>query len=138
MYKQIVVGFDGSERAMRAVKEAGDVATAFGARVHVVTTVKKNDMHDFGFGSDQRVMSDVEIAKDQLANAVRSLNHLDVTTAVVTGPVAAGLVSEAVSVDADVIVVGNKNVQTIGRVFGNIAEDVAQIAPCAVLIAKTA
>ncbi|NNC80312.1 MAG: universal stress protein [Acidimicrobiales bacterium] len=138
MYKQIVVGYDGSDRALRAVEEAREMANAFGARMHVVTAIRKNEIHTFGTGSDRRVMTDAEIAHGQLDELSRDMGHVDVSTAVVEGTPAAQLVKEAKTVDADVIVVGNKNVQGLSSVLGSVAKDVAHSAPCAVLIAKTA
>lgn len=126
MYKQIVVGYDGSDRAQRAVEEASEMASAFGARMHVVTAIRENDT------------TDAELAHDQLDTLCRDMGHVEVSTAVVQGMPAAQLVKEARTVDADVIVVGNKNVQGLTSVLGSIAEDVAHSAPCAVLIAKTA
>ena len=39
MFKTIVVGTDGSDRAGRAVEEAADMAKATGATVHVIRAV---------------------------------------------------------------------------------------------------
>jgi len=114
------------------------MADAFGARMHVVTAITKNEIHEFGGGSDRRVMTQAEIAHDQLDALARKMDHIDVSTAVVEGAPAVQLVKEAKTVDADVIVVGNKNVQGLSRILGSVAEDVAHVAPCAVLIAKTA
>ena len=138
MYKKIVVGYDGSAQALRAVEEAGDLATALGAQLHMVTAVGKDRMHEIGTSSDQRYMTDIEIAKHRLVELASKMRHLDVRVAAVQGGPAKGLVEEAERVDADVILVGNRNVQGVSRVLGSVAEDVAQKAPCAVLIAKTA
>ena len=137
MFKKITVGYDGSDRALRAVEEAADLAAGLGASLHIVTAVPKDDLHGFGAGSDARWMSDIEIAKDQLANLASKMKHLDVTTAAVVGSPATSLVNEAELTHSDVIVVGNKNVQGLTRILGNVAEGVAAKAPCAVLIAKT-
>ncbi|MGI9608458.1 MAG: universal stress protein [Acidimicrobiales bacterium] len=137
MFKTIVVGYDGTDRAMRAVQEASNIAEMSGGTMHVVTAVPKDEVHDFGDGSDRRVMSDVEIANDRLDRVADDFRHLRVSTAAVEGGPARVLINEARSLDADVIVVGNKNVQGVARVFGSVAEDVAHRAPCAVLIAKT-
>jgi len=46
-------------------------------------------------------------------------------------------VREAESLGADLIVVGNKRVQGLGRILGSIAEDVAHHSTCDVYIAHT-
>lgn len=139
MYKKIVVGYDGSDRALRAVEQATDLATAIGSSVHLVTAVDKaNKIHEFGSSSDKVFLSDAEIARDRLANLASKYNHLDVSLAAVPGSPAQVLVQEAQDEDADLILVGNRHVQGLSRVLGSIAEDVAHKAPCAVLIAQTA
>jgi len=137
MYKNIVVGYDGSDRALRAVEEAADLATALGSRLHLVSAVPKERIHEIGASSDKQFLSDVEIARDQLNNVAAKFSHLDLRTTATVGSPAHVLVSEATRVDADLILVGNRRVQGISRVLGSVAEDVAHTAPCAVLIAKT-
>ncbi len=139
MYKKIITGYDGSERALRAVEEAADLATAIGASLHLVSAVsKKDNVHEIGESSDKLFLSDSEIAKDQLINIASKLNHLEISTAVIAGAPAQVMVNEAQAVGADLILIGNRHVQGISRVLGSIAEDIAHKAPCAVLIAKTA
>jgi nucleotide-binding universal stress UspA family protein len=139
MYKNIVVGYDGTPRAFRAVEEAADLSTAVGSTLHIVTAVdKKEQVHEIGESSDKVYMSNVDIARDQLANAAVKFGHLDVRTSAVVGSPAQVLVTEAARLDADLILVGNRHVQGLSRVLGSVAEDVAHKAPCAVLIAKTA
>jgi len=138
MYENIVVGYDGSERALRAVEQAADIATALGSRLHLVQAVPKDDLHSFGESSDKQCLSDIEIARDSLTVLASKFSHLDIRIAPVVGAPGKAIVAEAKAVDADLILVGNRRVQGISRVLGSIADDVAQTAPCDVLIAKTA
>lgn len=139
MYKKIVVGYDGSDRALRAVEQATDLATAVGSSVHLVTAVNKaNKLHEIGASSDKVFLSDAQIAEDRLSNLASKFAHLDVSLAAVPGSPAQVLIDEAASTNADLILVGNRHVQGLSRVLGSIAEDVAHKAPCAVLIAQTA
>ncbi len=139
MYKKIVVGYDGSERALRAVEEAADLATAVGSSLHLVTAAdSKNEIHEIGESSDKIFLSDTQIAREQLVNLAAKMNHLDVSLAAVAGAPAQVLIEEAKRTNADLILVGNRHVQGLSRVLGSVAEDVAHKAPCAVLIAKTA
>ncbi len=139
MYKKIVVGYDGSDRARKAVDQAADLATAVGAQLNVVTAVsKKNKIHEIGESTDKQYLSDVEIARDRLVDVAADMNHLDVRVTATPGAPAQVLVDEAARIDADLILVGNRHVQGLSSVLGSVAEGVAQKAPCAVLIAKTA
>lgn len=138
MYTKILVGYDGSDRALRAVEEAADLATAVGAHLHLVSaTPKKEQVHEIGESSDKRFLSDSQIAGEMLLNVASKFDHLTVTTAAVPGAPAQALIEEAKAVNADLIMVGNRHVQGISRVLGSVAEDVAHKAPCAVLICKT-
>lgn len=137
MYKNIVVGYDGSDRAMGAVEQAADLATALGSRLHLVTAVPKDDVHRVGESTDERFMSCVEIAEDRLSRVAVDYSHLDLRATAAVGAPAKVLIDEADRVDADLILVGNKHVQGVSRVLGSVADDVAQKAPCAVLVAKT-
>ena len=139
MYTRIIAGYDGSERALRAVEEAADLATALGATLHLVSAVdKKNEIREFGESSDKLFLSEVQIAEENLTILATKFSHLNVTFKAVPGTTAKVLVDEATNGDSDVILVGNRHVQGISRVLGSVAEDVAHKAPCAVLIAKTA
>lgn len=139
MYKKILVGYDGSDRARRAVEEAVDLSTAVGSSLHLVTAVDKaNTIHEMGESSDKVFLSDAEIAQGMLESLASEASHLDISLAAVPGSPARVLCDEAKAVDADLIMVGNRHMQGISRVLGSVAEDVAHKAPCAVLIAKTA
>ena len=138
MYDHIVVGYDGSKRASRAIDEAGQIATAFGSALHIVAAVSKDELHEFGAGSDRKVMSDVEITKANLATQAKKYEHLDVVTDVVEGKPGPVLVRVAEAVGADAIVVGNKNVQGLSRALGSVAKHVAHNASCTVIVAQTA
>ena len=139
MYTKILAGYDGSDRAMRAVEEAADLATAVGASLHLVSACDKaNKSHTIGASSDERTMTESEITMDNLNHVASKFSHLDVTTAVTPGAPAKVIIDEAESASADLIIVGNRHVQGISRVLGSVAEDVAQKANCAVLISKTA
>ena len=137
MYQRLVVGYDGKERSQRAVQAAVELATSLGAVVHIVNAVPKDRLRDLDGGPERRAV-DVDSSKVLLAELEDSIEYDAVTTASVKGAPADVVVAEAVRIDADLIVVGNKNVQGIGRVLGSVAEHIAKKAPCAVLIVNTA
>ena len=103
-----------------------------------MTAVKNDEIHRVGESTDERFLSCTEIATDNLARVASKFNHLDFRASAAVGAPAKVLVDEAERVDADLILVGNKHVQGVSRVLGSVAEDVAQKAQCAVLVAKTA
>jgi len=140
MQGPIVVGVDGSDTASKAAARAAALATALGVDLHVVCAYGRNEVTEVvGAGSDRWVLStadDAEGVAKRDADQLRTPD-LNVVAASAKGSPAAALVDVATRLDASIIVVGNKRVQGISRILGSIARDVAQHAPCDVLIAKT-
>jgi nucleotide-binding universal stress UspA family protein len=133
---EIIVGVDGSETSKRAARRAAEWATKCGEGLHLVTTVRKAGATVRGSGESWHVdsMSDGE----QLLASLRiELSADPITTSVQTGDPASVLCEEAQRLGASVIVVGNRRVQTAGRVLGSVAAHVARHAVCDVLIVNT-
>ena len=134
--KSIVVGVDGSDTAVKAANAAAELASAFGAGLHVVSAVPKKKSAKAGKGV---VFTSVDHAEDALADVASRLRTKvpTLTTAIVKGKPAKVLVAEAKRVDADLIVVGNRRMKGAKRLLGAVAEDVAHNAPCDVYIVCT-
>ncbi|AMM31878.1 universal stress protein UspA [Sinomonas atrocyanea] len=135
----IVVGVDGSETAERAAARAKQLAVALGARLHIVSAFDTDRTEVLGSGSDTWIVSDadttVAIAK-QTASALEAPG-LTVTYSAARGKPAEAIVAEAERLDAQMIVVGNRGMQGLGRLLGSVANKVAHSAPCDVYIVKT-
>lgn len=140
MLKNIVVGVDDSESALKAAQRAAELAASTGAVLHVVSavdnrrTISESDNLPEGVGTTPGEQAEA------IAGRVASTLS-DITTEVHSSPhpgrPGEALVAVAIEVGADLIVVGNRRVQGISRVLGSIASDVAQHAPCDVYIVKT-
>lgn len=140
--KIIVAGVDASETAAAAADRAAAVATAFGARLHLVSAYDRLETETMTIGSDTLMLStetDAEHVAEEAAAVVRSAHpDLEITTAAKEGKPGEALVKVADALGADLIVVGNKRVQGVaGRVLGSIARDVAAHASCDVYVAHT-
>jgi nucleotide-binding universal stress UspA family protein len=135
----IVVGVDGSDTARKAAEAARDLALAFGAALHVVTAFEGDGSVVFGTGSDQRVVTPEEKAEKIAREAAVDLSsaRVQVAYSAIRGTPAQALIDQAQKHTAQMIVVGNKRMQGIGRVLGSVANSVAHHAPCDVFIAKT-
>jgi len=142
MYRNIVVGTDGSETAQSAVDAAADIARLCDAELHLVTAYKApsgsvavplTGAHagDSGIGS---AMS-MKASEDMLAKAAAGIEGVSVKTHVGSGSPPDVLLREAESIGADLIVVGSKGMQR--KILGSVPNSVAHNAPCAVLIVKT-
>jgi nucleotide-binding universal stress UspA family protein len=137
--KTYVVGTDGSDTAARAAERAGEMAAASGAAVHVVCAYERRGWETMRQGADQIVISGLNEAED-LANqqaATFRANGIAVTSAAIADKPADALIAEAERLTAELIVVGNRRVQGLGRLLGSVANDVVHHAPCDVLVVKT-
>jgi nucleotide-binding universal stress UspA family protein len=127
-YRRIVVGTDGSDSAIRAVRHAGWLAGALGADL-IVTHAYPEAREDPG--SPQRVGASV------LRDACARIPEASPTSMLRTGEAAGTLVGLAREEEADLIVVGNRGLGSRRVLMGTVPGRVAQRAPCDVLIAHT-
>jgi nucleotide-binding universal stress UspA family protein len=140
MLKNIVVGVDDSDSALKAAQRAAELAATTGAVLHVVSAV--DDRRTIPESVDVPEGVGTTPGEQAEAIAARVAGSLsDITTQVHASPrqgrPGEALVSVANEVGADLIVVGNRRVQGIGRLLGSVATDVAHHAPCDVYIVKT-
>lgn len=136
----VVVGVDGSETARAAADAAAEFARRYERPLHLVMAVERVAHGSTGTGSDTYQVSSFDLAEQYLLNLERELRGtpaLDITTAAMVGDPADVLCSEARSLEASVIVVGNRRTQGVSRFLGSVAGGVVKSAPCAVHIAHT-
>jgi nucleotide-binding universal stress UspA family protein len=133
--KHIVVGFDGSANARRALEAALDVAGA-DTRLTVVAAAQASvppgqalPVGDEGLEERRRELED---ARRHLAELGR-----EAEVVAVPGAPADVLVEEADRRGADLIVVGRRGLNGAERlVMGSVSSKVARLARCSVLIAR--
>ena len=144
MYKVIIVGSDGSDRAAVAVREAIALAKMSGAKLHVVHVVRpvtmvgaeqldagasaatRASLHDYGDDLCKELLAEAE------GQGVSGEAH------VVEGHPADILIKLAEHIHADVVVVGNRGMTGIKRfVLGSIPNTVSHHCPCSLLIVNT-
>jgi nucleotide-binding universal stress UspA family protein len=146
-YSTIIVGTDGSDSALKAVEQAAEIAGALSARLIVVcayhpltakeqsilaATVGPTNMYQVA-GTDAATVA-LDAAERRAADSGAS----DVTALLVKGDPGQALLTTAKERAADLIVVGNRGINTLsGRLLGSVPSDVSQRAPCDVLIAHT-
>lgn len=139
--KTILTGVDNSDTALEAAQKAAELAAAVGARLHLISAYGQFEGETIAVGNDTFEISNEDDAAARASGVAAGLRAahpgLEVTTAPAEGKPGDALVRIAGEVDADLIVVGNKRVQGITRVFGSIAREVTTHAPCDVYIAHT-
>lgn len=136
--KTIVVGYDETEPAKRALARAAELATAFGAKI-IVTGVARPLVG----GAAARGVGPIDPAdapeqhRDDLRNARAFLAErgIDGEYGVTLGDPASEIVELAERRDADLIVVGTRELGLISRLLGlSVSESVERKASCDVLI----
>jgi nucleotide-binding universal stress UspA family protein len=152
VFKTIVVGTDFSDTANEAVKEAIDLAKAYGAKVHIVTAFKPamtasvaaSSLEAMAYGGsdvlqevESKIADEVEANLQRMAKAFTD-DGVAVKTHCCAGDPADALIDVAESAKADVIVIGNRGMGGVKRfVLGSVPNKVSHHAPCSVLIVHT-
>ena len=145
-YRQVVVGTDGSARAEEAVRTAAGMASAFDARLTIVTAFE----HDPDAEADRQAGAPDEVrwALTDRTQAEEKAGHgrtiakeagaTDVVISTDEGPPTDVLLAVAADVGADLLVVGSKGMAGASRfVLGSVANAVSHHAPCDVLVVHT-
>jgi nucleotide-binding universal stress UspA family protein len=146
MFRQIVVGTDGSDTATEAVRQAADLAKKVEAKVGIVSAfepvsqqrlreerqqVPEDVAHTVG------PREDVEATLAEAAKVVES-EGVEVTTFARQGDPADAILDVAEEENADLIMVGNKGMTGAKRfLLGSVPNKVSHHAPCSVLIVRT-
>lgn len=136
MPKNILVGVDGSDSSRRAAETAAALAASTGATLHVMMATEDKERGEAEYVGDVRLQSPAEAIATEIAESLSGIVP-SVHAGPAHGKPGEALVTVAKDIGADLIVVGNRRVQGIGRILGSVATDVAQHAPCDVYIVKT-
>ena len=146
MFREIVVGTDGSETAGEAVRQATELAKAVGANINLVSafepvgnqrlreerTQVPDDM--------QWMVNEREDVEATLRNAAEQVKEagVEVETFSRQGDPADAILDVAEEQNADLIIVGNKGMTGAKRfLLGSVPNKVSHHAPCSVMIIRT-
>ena len=145
-YRTILVGTDGSETSLRAVERAAELAADAGATLVIVcafipspdkATAREQDI----LGSEAYQVVGSAPAEETLRTArerAAAAGATSIETEVIQGRPADSLVGAVKQHAADLLVVGNRGLNTIaGRIIGSVPLDVARHSPIDILIVHT-
>ena len=129
---KILVGYDGSKGAEKALKLARDHANAFNADIYLMTSLDQNH---------KLQKEDIEKAEDELEDLKRPFRAegIHCETDVVVSYLSAGedLVQFIEEYDIDEVFIGIKKTSKVEKlVFGSNAQYVILNAPCPVIVVK--
>jgi nucleotide-binding universal stress UspA family protein len=150
MFQTIVVGTDGSARALRAVEKAAEIAQRFDATLHLVEAykgVEQTMATAMASGSMVTTPPELdEVAHEEAGEVGNDLETqaadlrargLRVETHAVSGSPAPAILETVEAVGADLIVVGNRGMTGAKRILGSVPNTLSHHAECAVLIVPT-
>lgn len=151
----ILVGVDNTNTALTAAAKAAGLAVALNTELHVVSAYSKADsnMPRLQLGASPEQVADVMVThretlaqlRDQAQNAAttvadtlqKNFAGLQVQARAVEGAPGLALLKESKDLDAEMVVVGNRNVQGASRILGSIATTIAREVHCDLLIVNT-
>lgn len=144
-YRNVIVGTDGSATAELAVRHAGELAKAEGARLVVVTAYEPHGdelVETSNAPRDLRWMLTDRVQAEELARKGRTIAAEVGATGIIVEAIAGSpshvLLEAAKDHGADCIVVGSKGLTGAARfVMGSVASSVSHHAPCDVLVVHT-
>ena len=143
-YQTVVVGTDGSETSFRAVERAAKLAADSGATLLITCAYisEPPDPHaEDALGDDAYQVTGSAPADDSVSRArdrAVIAGAGDIETEAVQGKPADVLIKLAEDRGADLLVVGNRGLNTLaGRLVGSVPLDVIRNAPVDVLVVHT-
>ncbi|MBV8692427.1 MAG: universal stress protein [Actinobacteria bacterium] len=148
MYERIVVGTDGSKTATRAVETAAEVARAWDARLCVTAAYVPKltaDQRSNRAETPENVrwrLSAGAIAEAVVQDAIRIARAVGGDNLQVDGRAEPGkpvdvILQVAGTIDAGMVIVGNKGMAGWGRLRGSVGHTLTRRATCDVLVVDT-
>ncbi|GAB4505187.1 MAG: universal stress protein [Anaerolineales bacterium] len=140
MFKNILLGVDGSEHALRAARTAGDLARA--VQAETLRIVAAFDPIPSYLGEphlEAAISARMEAADQTLKNAQQAVGNIagKIHLEVLEGPPAEAILKVAATHHNDLIVMGSRGLGRLtGALLGSQSQKVVQHATCPVLIVR--
>jgi nucleotide-binding universal stress UspA family protein len=143
-YRTILVGTDGSETSYRAVERAATIAANSGATLMIASAYaaeKPDPRAQDALGAEAYQVAGAAPADDAVRRGrdrAAGVGATDIETDVVQGKPADALLSVADACRADLLVVGNRGLNTLaGRIIGSVPMEIVRRSPVDVLVVHT-
>ncbi len=146
MYRSIVVGTDGSETADKAVRQATELASSVGARLHLVSAyspVPDARLREERQQAPQEIQWSINPREDveeilRQARETVTQGGVKVDTYAREGDPADAILDVAEEQNADLVMVGNRGMTGARRfLLGSVPNKISHHSPCSVLIIRT-
>jgi len=140
MFKKILVGYDGSEGAKKAVRTAIDIAKHYGAELHSISVEEDLPHYAATIGEVQeaKVEKNGYFARlNQESKEMAAKEGVVLHTKVVAGHEVETIVDYAKDHRFDLLVIGFMGHSKIyDRVWGSTSQNITRLVPCTVMVVK--
>lgn len=140
MFRKILVAYDGSPGARRALKAAIELADQSDAELHCISVEEKLPYYAATLGEVEEAKAERDAYFEKLIQEARQMawdHEVELHSKVVPGHEVETVITEARDGKYDLLVVGfvgHSNV--FGRVMGSTTQNLSRLSPCNVLIVK--
>ncbi len=135
--ERIVVGYDGSPQAKKALQKARALAEKFGSKIYVIHVVDTAVLSLSDMFSSPAVVASLREKAEQLVKEALATLGGSAEGKVLEGDPAHEIIKFAREVNASLIVLGARGLSTIRRILmGSVSSRVVQESPIDVLIVK--
>jgi nucleotide-binding universal stress UspA family protein len=140
LYRKILVAYDGSPGARRALKAAIELADQSDAELHCISVEEKLPYYAATLGEVEEAKAERDAYFEKLIQEARQMawdHGIELHSRVVPGHEVETIVTAAREGQFDLLVVGfvgHSNV--FGRVMGSTTQNLSRLSPCSVLIVK--
>ncbi len=139
--KTILVGYDGSQEAQKALETASELARCFGARLYILTVVPELFLPDIDIGAEVGLKLEEEMeqaARSQLEAVAAKIREkgLDFETLLEKGRPARVILEKAKEKGVDTIILGSRGTGLTKALLGSVSYKVAHHADCSVVLVR--
>jgi len=134
-YKHVLVSIDLSETTPKLVKRVKALVDSLGSKLSLVHTIEPIPAYGY-LGTTDLESPHIDEAKEALAKIGKELSVDEKNQYVEIGPTKAKILSLAIEIDADLIVVGSHGRSGISVLLGSTANAILHSASCDVLTVR--
>lgn len=140
MFRKILVGYDGSEGAKKALRTAVDIAKHYGAELHSISVEEDLPHYAATVGEVLEAKSEKNgyfSTLNKEAKEIAAKEAVTLHTKVIAGHEVETIVDYAKDHHFDLVVIGFMGHSKIyDRVWGSTSQNIARLVPCTVMVVK--